>query len=76
MSKSSSLRDEDDETDYSNDDNYQNDEDDSNDEEYTGPPPEITTKGMNLTVMEDGDVFLPCDINNRGLLIFSLSLSS
>ncbi|EEB13645.1 protein CEPU-1 precursor, putative [Pediculus humanus corporis] len=76
MSKSSSLRDEDDETDYSNDDNYQNDEDDSNDEEYTGPPPEITTKGMNLTVMEDGDVFLPCDINNRGKFVVMWKNSS
>ncbi|KAK6623750.1 hypothetical protein RUM43_009603, partial [Polyplax serrata] len=69
MSKSS-LK-ERDEDDYSNDDNYQNDEDESNDDEYTGPPPEILTKSQNLTLMEDSDVFLPCDVKNGGeYLIF------
>ncbi|KAK6618971.1 hypothetical protein RUM44_003352 [Polyplax serrata] len=63
MSKSS-LKERDEDDDYSNDDNYQNDEDESNDDEYTGPPPEIMTKSQNLTLMEDSDVFLPCDVKN------------
>lgn len=55
-----------DSADYINDDDYANDEDeDSNGEEpYTGPPPEILTKGGTVTVLANHNVHLDCEVRN------------